>query len=119
VSEDRITPASRYAAIERTEFTFADGTRVPCLKRRFVPRAAGTVFAEHRVTEGERPDLLAARYFGDAEQSWRLADANAVLHPQELVEQVGGVVKVALPAGLGGGGGANGGGSGSVGGGGA
>jgi hypothetical protein len=111
VSEDRITPASRYAATERTEFTFADGTRVPCLKRRFVPRAVGSVLAEHRVVEGDRPDLIAARFFGDAEQSWRLADANGVLHPQELVEPAGGVVKVALPGGAGPASGAGGGGS--------
>lgn len=97
MSDERIVPTSRYAATERTEYTFEDGTRVPVLKRRFVPRAVGNVLAEHRVVEGDRPDLLAAHFFGDAEQSWRLADANAVLHPQELVEQVGGVVKVALP----------------------
>jgi hypothetical protein len=98
VSEDRIAPTSRYAATERGEYAFEDGTTVPYLRRRFLPRVAGSALAEHRVAEGDRPDLLAARYFGDAEQSWRLADANAVLHPQELVETVGAAVRVALPA---------------------
>jgi hypothetical protein len=97
VSDDRIVPTSRYAATERGEYELADGTKVPYLKRRFVPRQAGNALAEHSVAAGDRPDLLAARYFGDAEQYWRLADANAVLHPDELTEEVGARLTIALP----------------------
>jgi hypothetical protein len=99
LSEDRIAATSRYAAVERTEFRLPDGTPAPCLKRRFVPRDPGTVVGHHAVVEGDRPDLLAARYFGDPEQFWRLADANAVLHPGELTDEVGERLNVALPGG--------------------
>jgi hypothetical protein len=97
VSEDRIAPTSRYAGIERAEYEFADGTKAPYLKRRFVPRGSGSTVAEHAVVEGDRPDLLAARYFGDPEQFWRLADSNAVLHPDELSDEVGARLNIALP----------------------
>lgn len=97
MSEERIAPTSRYAAVERAEFEMPDGTPAPYLRRRFVPREAGTVVSRHPVVEGDRPDLLAARYFGDPEQFWRLADANGVLHPGELVDEVGERLDIALP----------------------
>lgn len=97
MSEDRIAPTSRYAAVERAEFELPDGTPAPCLRRRFVPRDAGTVVTQHAVVAGDRPDLLAARYFGDPEQFWRLADANAVLHPGELTDEIGARLDIALP----------------------
>jgi len=40
----------------------------------------------HRVEAGDRLDLLAARYFGDPFQYWRIADANPALSPDELLE---------------------------------
>ena len=44
---------------------------------------------EHIVQSGDRPDLLAARTFGDAELYWRIADANAVTDPFELTDTLG------------------------------
>jgi nucleoid-associated protein YgaU len=54
----------------------------------FQPRfAARTERAlEHRVVAGDRLDLLAARYFGDPLQFWRIADANSSSSPDELLE---------------------------------
>jgi nucleoid-associated protein YgaU len=40
----------------------------------------------HRVQAGDRLDLLAARYFGDPLQYWRIADANPALSPDQLLE---------------------------------
>lgn len=98
MSEDRIAPTSRYAAIERIEHEFPDGTKVTYLKRRFVPRQPGSAVTGHSVEQGDRPDLLAARYFGDPAQFWRLADANAgVLNPDELTEEVGRRLTISLP----------------------
>jgi phage tail protein X len=52
------------------------------------PRAGGVPRAvlQHRVAAGDRLDLLAARYFGDAQAGWRIADANPCLSPDELLE---------------------------------
>ncbi|MFZ1707308.1 MAG: LysM domain-containing protein, partial [Anaerolineae bacterium] len=55
---------------------------------------------EHTVAEGERPDLIAAAYLGDPEQFWRLCDANGVMRPEELTEEVGRRLRITLPEGI-------------------
>jgi nucleoid-associated protein YgaU len=40
----------------------------------------------HKIVAGDRLDLLAARYFGDPFQYWRIVDANAAFTPEELLE---------------------------------
>jgi nucleoid-associated protein YgaU len=47
--------------------------------------------------QGDRLDNLAARYLGDPEQFWKICDANNVLRPDELTEEIGRVVRIALP----------------------
>jgi hypothetical protein len=51
------------------------------------------------VTEGERPDTIAATLAGDPEQFWRVCDANRVLHPEELA-CIGRRVRITLPEGV-------------------
>jgi nucleoid-associated protein YgaU len=51
---------------------------------RFSARAEPAL--QHRVVAGDRLDLLAARYFGDPLQYWRIADANPAGSPDELLE---------------------------------
>ena len=95
-------PTSRYHGVE-TAMLESGGRTIVYLRRRFVPTPDRfALLREHVVTEGERPDTLAARYLGDAEQSWRLCDANAVMRPAELTEQVGRVLRITLPEGIGG-----------------
>ena len=48
--------------------------------------ARGEPALRHRVVAGDRLDLLAARYFGDPLQYWRIADANPAPSPDELLE---------------------------------
>jgi hypothetical protein len=103
VSESRIGPTSRYAGIEQGTHTGADGTPQPCLKRRFLPREPAPALGQTSVVQGDRPDLIAARHLGDPEAWWRLCDANGVLHPAELVEEVGRTVVIAVPGVVGGG----------------
>ena len=94
-------PTSRYHNLGLTTLTLADGTAVPYLLRRFLPATeAFTVLREHTVVEGERPDHIAARALGDPEAFWRLCDANGVMHPDELTDEVGGVVRITLPDGV-------------------
>ncbi|MBZ4415592.1 LysM domain-containing protein [Myxococcus sp. RHSTA-1-4] len=93
-------PTSRYASLEVAthHVTDARGERreVRYVRRRFLPPLDEQVpLVEHLLTEGERLDHLAARYLNDPAQSWRLCDANGVLHPDELEERVGRMVRVA------------------------
>ncbi len=95
-------PKSRYAQVSQAvvEKILSDGSArtVSFLCRRFIPREiSGTVLAEHQVTSGERPDAVAAKYFGDPEQYWRLCDSASVRHPEELTQVPGSVVRVVLP----------------------
>jgi hypothetical protein len=102
MSEEKFPASSRYAATERATLQTAKGEPVAYLRRRLLPpHGAQTVLAEHDVVEGDRPDTLAATYLGDPEQYWRLCDANQVMHPRELTEEIGRRVRVTLPAGLG------------------
>lgn len=94
-------PTSRYAATEVKLLELPDGSHVPYLGRRLVPRPER--FAEigrHVVSQGERPDHAAYQVLGDAEQFWRLCDANRVLRPQELTERPGTTLRVTLPEGI-------------------
>jgi hypothetical protein len=68
--------------------------------RRFIPqRRAIAVAFEHIVQSRDRPDLLAAQTFGDAELYWRIADANAVTDPFELTDTLGTRVVIPMPLG--------------------
>jgi nucleoid-associated protein YgaU len=95
-------PNSRYNATPTLTYTFPDGRVVAYLARRFVPRAEAIhALGTHTVAGGERLDQLAARHLGDAEQYWRLCDANDALRPDELVESPGRVLRIGLPEGIG------------------
>ncbi|MBT9528180.1 MAG: Base plate wedge protein 53 [Rhizobacter sp.] len=60
------------------------------VKRRFVPAPSSVaVAARHVVSAMERPDLLGAKYFAEPLLYWRIADANAVVDPNELTDTMG------------------------------
>ncbi len=93
--------ASRYAALPTTTLSIrdADGQSrlVRYVTRRFLPALDGsTPLVEHSVVQGERLDVLTARYAGDPTLFWRICDANLVLRPDEL-EALGRVVTIAMP----------------------
>jgi len=94
-------PASRYHGIDTAQLKAIDGKTVVFLRRRFVPPPERfAVVQEHIVTQGDRLDSLTAKYLGDPEQFWRLCDANGVICPDELIEIVGGKVRITLPEGI-------------------
>jgi len=94
-------PTSRYYNVEIATRLDADGMPIPYLRRRFLPALEGFVLLhEHRVTDGERPDHVAAAELGDPEGFWRLCDANGVMHPDELTDTVGDIVRITLPQGI-------------------
>ena len=94
-------PTSRYYGIETVKMTVGDneGARVISYKRRRIIPSGETMMTlvEHTVTQGDRLDNLAARYVGDPEQFWRICDANDVLRPEELTEEIGRIIKIGLP----------------------
>ncbi len=94
-------PTSRYEAVDTVKMTLDDGRGEPRVvsykRRRLIPPGKTlTTLAEHTVVEGDRLDNLAARYVGDPEQFWRICDANDVLRPAELTEDVGRTIKIGL-----------------------
>lgn len=66
------------------------------VRRRFIAQPAEiAVAARHLVTRGDRPDLVAASYLGEPLLYWHVADANAVMDPNELTEEPG--RRIAIP----------------------
>ncbi|MEU9578117.1 hypothetical protein [Streptomyces chilikensis] len=94
---------SRYHDAEIGIHRLPDGTEVRYAKRRLLPPLPdGDEVHPHTVAAGERPDLLAQRYFGDAGQWWQIADANPVLDPRELTDEAGRAIGIPLGDGDGG-----------------
>lgn len=71
------------------------------VRRRFIPAPSTmTIAGRHVVRALDRPDLLGANYFGDPLLYWRIADANAVVDPNELTDHPGRRINIPLPPGM-------------------
>ena len=95
-------PNSRYSGIDTGTLTTVDGKAIVYLRRRFIPSPEQfALLQEYTVVEGDRDrlDNIAAKYVGDPERFWQIADANAAMAPEELTEIVGGILRITLPAG--------------------
>lgn len=93
-------PTSRYFNLPTRTFETPHGEFVYVL-RRFCPQPDRLgLLQEHVVQLGDRLDNVTARYLDDPEQFWRVADANAALRPEELVERVGRRLRITLPEGV-------------------
>lgn len=96
-------PTSRYAPLPTTTLTTTDADGEPrvvrYVRRRFIatPDANAPDLARHTVTQDERLDNISARYLGDPTLFWRICDANDALRPDELTDEVGRVLRIALP----------------------
>ena len=74
---------------------------LPYLRRRFIAQRRDiAIAAELLISDGDRPDLLAARTLGDSLLYWRLADANALTDPFELTDMPGARIAIPTPTGL-------------------
>jgi hypothetical protein len=92
---------SRYSSLQVLTLTIteSDGSTrdISYVERRFIPPADGTVtLVQHIYQQGERLDNITARYTGDPTQFWRVCDANTVLDPDELTEEPGQLIRIAL-----------------------
>ena len=98
---EQFPPSSRYHGVPVRTLVDAEGRTVVYLARRFVPPAESlALLQEHTVTEGERLDNVTARYLGDPEVFWRVADANRAMRPEELMEEIGRRLRITLPEGI-------------------
>jgi hypothetical protein len=83
-------PQSRYSGVPLAVLELRPGEpRVVYVRRRFIP-APGTLAlaGRHLVVALDRPDSLGAKYFSDPLLYWRIADANAVVDPNELTDKL-------------------------------
>ena len=76
---------SRYSATEIIEVVGPDGRVSRALALRAIAPDASAL--EHTVSDGERLDTLAARFYGEPTRYWLVLDANPdTLNPLELLE---------------------------------
>jgi hypothetical protein len=95
-------PRSRYASVATSELEVDDagGVRtIRFVRRRFIPSDAGSiVLVEHQVRQGERLDNITALHLGDPTQYWRLCDTNGALEPDDLTDEIGERIRIAIRA---------------------
>lgn len=94
-------PNSRYYSLATKTFLVTDAegvTReVRYVERRFIPQESGPTLVEHSVVQEERLDQITANYLSDPTEFWRVADTNELLRPEELTDEVGRRIVIAMP----------------------
>lgn len=78
---------SRYTNVDDHEITGDKGRVIRYKKIRFIPETGA--LRVHTVSQGERLDHIAHRYFRNPERFWRICDANYALWPDDLVVEPG------------------------------
>ena len=79
---------SRYIGSATLSYVTPVGQSITYLARRFVPRPGAPNFstvAQHTVRQGDRIDLIAAKYLGDPLLFWLICDANETIFPDDLM----------------------------------
>jgi hypothetical protein len=84
-----VSRTSRYAGTPTAVLREDGGAHVQYLRRRFIPQSddVAELVRIDPQRAGMRLDLLAARLLGDAEQFWRLLDANAGADPFAFIDE--------------------------------
>jgi hypothetical protein len=87
---------SRYNECGDTYINTKDGNIIRYKKRRFImnDNENKITVKEFFIITGDRIDLLSSKYLGDPEQFWRLCDMNKIMHPLELTQHIGKVVRI-------------------------
>lgn len=81
------TKGSRYQTVPEATFTDRSGREIRYKLRRPITDRATRY--KYTVVQGDRLDLLADRAYADAEQFWRICDANRALWPEDLTRTPG------------------------------
>lgn len=94
---------SRYYGSSTLTYITPGGQTISYLTRRFVPQPGPPNFAtvgQHTVRQGDRLDLIAAKYLGDPLIFWLICDANGAIEPGKLVEIPGRMLNITTPQGV-------------------
>jgi len=94
---------SRYYNSATLQYTAPNGQVIAYLARRIVPQPGTPNYAtvaQHVVKQGDRLDLIAAKYLGDPLMFWLLCDANGAIRPNSLIATPGSVVAITMPQGV-------------------
>ncbi|WP_247828955.1 hypothetical protein [Arthrobacter antioxidans] len=78
---------SRYARTPEASMPGPDGHELHYKTTRFIEDAPATT--GHIISGGERLDLIAYFYYRLPDRFWRICDANAVMDPSRLEQDVG------------------------------
>ena len=102
IPETPFEPQSRYNSVPLA--LWQPNTEDPAIvyvrRRLIAAQGAMTMVARHAVSAQDRPDLLGYQYFGDPLLYWYIADANAVVDPNELTDTLGRRVDIPLVPGV-------------------
>lgn len=94
---------SRYYGASTLLYTTPTGESIAYLARRIVPQLGAPNFAtiaQHTVRQGDRLDLIAAKYLGNPLVFWLICDANGAIEPHDLVTTSGKVLNITTPQGV-------------------
>ena len=97
---------SRYYGSSTLTYVTSTGETITYLARRIVPQPGAPNFstvAQHTVRQGDRLDLIAAKYLGDPLIFWLICDANGAIDPHDLVATPGKILNITTPQGVPGG----------------
>jgi nucleoid-associated protein YgaU len=100
---------SRYYGFGVQYYNAPNGQVIAYLARRIAPQPGAPNFAtinQYTVRQGDRLDLIAAKYLGDPLMAWLICDANGAIRPHDLVATPGRVLAITTPQGVPGGAGA-------------
>jgi hypothetical protein len=93
-------PTSRYYGLDVTTL-MQDGVPIGYVKRRLLPAPESFQdIQQYTVLQGDRLDIVTARYLGDPGLFWRVCDANRAMRPWRLTETVGAKLRITLPQGI-------------------
>jgi len=94
---------SRYYGSSTLTYVTPGGESVAYLARRIVPQPGAPNFAtvaQHTVRQGDRLDLIAAKYLADPLIFWLICDANGAIDPDDLMDTLGRVINITTPQGV-------------------
>ena len=94
---------SRYYGASTLTYVSSTGEAIAYLAPRIVPQPGFPNFAtvaQHTVRQGDRLDLIAAKYLGDPLIFWLICDANGAIDPHDLVATPGKVLNITTPQGV-------------------